>query len=157
MREVPIPDLLLPTLIALCEGKKAEGIIFSKADGKHATKQTCRMWWRSFLRKCHIASGAELYRNKVELETSKFSDDITPHYLRHTYATDLYAAGVDEKARKFFLGHVSNDVTDIYTKMSDSAFIRAANLINEYYSLGKWDCRSTKGKSFKGVMRDANR
>lgn len=128
IREVPIPDLFLPTIAALCEGIEDKRILFPKSDGKHATLQTCRWWWSSFLRQCHIASGAKTYRNQVQIETSNFSDDITPHYLRHTYATDLYAAGVDEKARKTFLGHASNDVTDVYTKMSDVAFQRAADL-----------------------------
>lgn len=139
MREVPIPDLLLPTLVSLCEGRDDNSILFPKSDGKHATKQTCVWWWNSFQRQCHIEAGAKLYRNKILTDTSPFDDSITPHYLRHTYATDLYAADVDEKARKAFLGHASKDVTDIYTKMSDAAFKRAATLLNEFYNLKKWD------------------
>lgn len=139
MREVPIPDLLLPTLHALCNDKKEDALLFPKSDGKHATKQTCTWWWNSFKRQCHIAAGAKVYRNKVLVDSSPFSDDLSPHYLRHTYATDLYAAGVDEKARKAFLGHASNDVTDTYTKMSDAAFDRAAKLINQYYNSKSWD------------------
>ena len=133
LREVPIPDILLPFLVACCENKVAEDLLFPKSDGKHATQQTCRWWWKSFLRQCHIAAGAEVYRNKVLLETSPFSNEITPHYMRHTYATDLYAAGVDEKAQKEFLGHSSADVTDVYRKMNETAFYRALHQLNEYY------------------------
>ena len=133
-REVPIPDILLPYLIEHCSGKSPDAILFSRKDGKHATKSACLWWWKSFKRQCHILSGATIYRNKVLINTSLFDDAITPHYLRHTYATDLYAAGVDETARKEFLGHASSDVTAIYTKMSEAAFSRAADLLNEYYS-----------------------
>jgi site-specific recombinase XerD len=54
--------------------------------------------------------------------------------MRHTYATDLYAAGVDEKAQKVFLGHASSDVTDIYRKMNEAAFLRALQQLNDYYN-----------------------
>jgi integrase len=133
-RIVPIPDVLMPAMEALCEEKTGRGILFPKADGKYATKQTCHWWWRSFARQCHIESDAKLYRNAVQHKTSKFGQEVTPHYLRHTYATDLYAAGLDEKARKAFMGHSSNDVTDIYTKMNENAFLRASTLLNEYHN-----------------------
>lgn len=133
IREVPIPDLLLPFLAAQCEDKESNDLVFPKSDGKHATGQTCRWWWQSFSRQCHIAAGAKVYRNKIEIETSPFSDEITPHYMRHTYATDLYAAGVDEKAQKEFLGHASADITDVYRKMNETAFYRALEQLNEHY------------------------
>lgn len=134
IREVPIPDILLPVLAKQCSGKEETAILFSKSDGAYATKQTCTWWWKSFLRQCHIKAGAKVYRNKILTETSPFDDNITPHYLRHTYATDLYVAGVDEKAQKSFLGHASNDITDIYRKMSETAFVRALDMMNEYHS-----------------------
>jgi integrase len=133
-REIPLPDILMPFLISQCQNKKPTDIVFTKSDGKHATQQTCSWWWKSFLRQCHIISGAELYRNQIQIKTSPFSDDITPHYLRHTYATDIFAADVDEKTQKYFLGHTSNDVTDIYRKMNEAAFSRAAKKINKYYN-----------------------
>jgi len=49
-RVVPIPDILMPTMEALCEDKAGHGILFPKSDGEHATKQTCRWWWTSFSR-----------------------------------------------------------------------------------------------------------
>jgi len=134
-RNVPIPAILLPFLEAKCQDKEPDDILFPKADGKHATRQTCVWWWKSFKRQCHLLAGAKVYRNQVQVETSPFSDEITPHYLRHTYATDLYAAGVDDKAQKSFLGHSSSDVTDIYRKMNEAAFTRALTQINEYNSL----------------------
>jgi integrase len=133
-RYVPIPDLLLPFLEKQCEGKSPKDILFSREDGTFPTKQAARCWWKSFKRQCHIFLGTEVYRNQVNIETSPFGDNITPHYLRHTFSTDLFAAGVDEATQKFFLGHASSDVTDIYRKMNDAAFNRALGQMNEYYS-----------------------
>ena len=138
VRSVPIPDVLLPTLLKICAEKQPEDVLFPKKDGNYATKQACRWWWESFSRQCHISAGAKLYRNAIQYETSPFGAEITPHYLRHTYATDLYAAGIDEKARKLFLGHASNDITDIYTQMSNEAFDRATTLLNEYHNFERW-------------------
>lgn len=43
-------------------------------------------------------------------------DEATPHWCRHTFATQLHAAGVDELTRKLLLGHsIKGDVTDRYT------------------------------------------
>jgi integrase len=120
-------------LTELCDGKEAEDLLFHKKDGDLASQIAARRWWSSIKRRCHIEAGAKLYRNAVLVETSPFDPDITQHYLRHTYATDLYNAGVDEKARKTFLGHsMKNDVTDTYTAMTDKAFYRALDLINEH-------------------------
>jgi len=139
-RVVPIPGAFVPALSAACEGKGPDDLLFPKADGKLATKQACAWRWKSFARQCHIASGARLYRNAVVQGTSSFGQDVTPHYLRHTYATDLYAAGVDEKARQEFLGHALRDVTDAYTKMTGAAFDRAAGLIDLYHENRLWCC-----------------
>ncbi|MDR0325885.1 MAG: site-specific integrase [Oscillospiraceae bacterium] len=144
VRVVPIPDALLPILTEQCESKEPGAILFPKGDGKHATGQTLIWWWRSFSRACHITAGAKLYRNAVLYDTSPFGEEVTPHYLRHTYATDLYAAGVDEKARKEFLGHASKDVTETYTAMTDEAFDRASALLNEYYKGEKWKPKPSK-------------
>jgi integrase len=88
-RTVPIPDILISTLTALCDGKEAEDLLFHKKDGCLASQIAARRWWSSLKRWCHIAAGAKLYRNAVLVETSPFDPDITQHYLRHTYATDL--------------------------------------------------------------------
>ena len=144
-RVVPIPDKLLPVMTALCADKNNDDILFPKADGKYATKVACREWWKSIKRQCHISVGATLYNNAVLVETSKFDDKVSPHYLRHTYATDLHAAGVDERSRKELLGHATNDVTDTYTAMSDEAFDRALCLINTYLDNEKWKPKEEKG------------
>ena len=146
-RIVPIPDVLFPVLVDLCRDKQDSDLLFTNKDGTYYTNMSSMYMWTSFIRQCHIIAGAKLKKNAVQRETSSFDNKITPHYLRHTYATDLYAAGVDEKARKEFLGHASSDVTDIYTKMSDEAFDRALKLINNYYFCEKWDKNGAKKNS----------
>ena len=138
IREVPIPDLLLPVLKKVCSGKKDDDILFPKEDGKSATDTACRRWWSSIKRQLHLAAGAKTYRNAILTETSPFGDEVTPHFLRHTYGTDLHAAGVDEFTRKILMGHSLVDVTAGYTAMSDEAFNRAATQINDYLNGEKW-------------------
>ena len=133
IRQVPIPDILIPILKKHCAEKKLESYVFTKVDGSRATGIAVRRWWESFHRQCHIAAGAKLYRNKILIETSPFGDEISPHFLRHTYSTNIHAAGVHDKEQKFFIGHKSNDVTDIYRAVSDESFNRAADLINKFF------------------------
>ncbi|MDR0248732.1 MAG: site-specific integrase [Oscillospiraceae bacterium] len=130
LRRVPIPSVIIPMF-----GEPGDGFLLTRENGSPITAQACHWWWKSFMRVCHIEAGAALKRNAIV--SSPVSFDLTPHYLRHTYATDLYAIGLDEKSRKYILGHSSSDVTDRYTKMSDEAFGRAAAAIDAYFS-AKW-------------------
>lgn len=49
----------------------------------------------------------------------------TPHYTRHTCATMLREAKVEEDLRKAILGHKSKDITDRYTHLSDAMLLEA--------------------------------
>jgi site-specific recombinase XerD len=63
------------------------------------------------------------------------SQQITPHMLRHTAATQLMEAGVDIRYIQRLLGHASLTTTELYTHVSDGALRRvvtAADTLERY-------------------------
>ena len=64
--------------------------------------------------------------------------DVTPHQLRHTYITNLIAAGVDPKTVQYLAGHESSKITmDIYAKVKYNRPAEVAKLLKGAFSL--WD------------------
>lgn len=56
--------------------------------------------------------------------------DITPHQLRHTYATNLFNSDVNVKTAQSYLGHSSLSMTmDIYTHLTEE---RSKSEMNKY-------------------------
>lgn len=70
---------------------------------RHGTRLTARSFQRFF---------------KEYVKTAELSPEMTPHKLRHSFATHLLDAGADLRSVQELLGHANLSTTQIYTHIS---------------------------------------
>ena len=108
-RDVFLPDALLEKLQ---RGKPTEYIFGGE---RPLTKIALRRKWDKYVEQTGI--------------------NLTPHQLRHTYATFLYESNVPEKEAQTILGHSSVKVTqDVYTHIRENRKKQTEEKINDYIS-----------------------
>lgn len=64
---------------------------------------------------------------------NKYGFNISIHELRHTYATNLIAAGVDFKTAAKLLGHDIEQTMKTYTHVNDDMLNNAQNIIDNFF------------------------
>lgn len=139
-REIPIPNKLLISLQKYIAETNSVYLFTQSTNSELMTKSSLRQFWNNILNKLNIAAGGNQYKTSHKPKDGKsqiqlIASDITPHMFRHTYATNLYYAGIDIKTAQTLLGHSSIQMTlDIYTHLDDNKVHEAGTKLNEYFS-----------------------
>lgn len=119
-RQIPIPDRLIDELMAYILSLE-NNILFTMNNGNYMTKSSFRKFWDGI-----ISSVKRSAENPNDIT-------FTPHIFRHTYATNLYYAGVDIKTAQYFLGHSSLSMTlEIYTHLDKQHINSEIDKLNKY-------------------------
>ena len=130
-RYVPITNRLLPFI----ENLEPEEWAVKNYRGGPSTRDSRRGLWREFVRELNIAAGAKMGRPSkhtpwdVPLE-NLIADDLQPYLLRHTFCTDLEAAGVPINIARDLMGHSSIAITSkVYTHRTEASLGIAKKLM----------------------------
>ena len=82
-----------------------------------------------YMRAGYLTRNWKAYRSTVGLP-----DDITPHCLRHSYATICYEAGLTPRETANFMGDTVEVVERIYTHLRDQKEEDAAEKLRRYHA-----------------------
>lgn len=114
------------------------------ASGKMFTNDAWRAMWRSYLADLNVkygfqgrvkklAANKKIAKDKKQGKLPMLIPNITPHWLRHTFATLLYLAGVDVLTARDQLGHADIKTTlAIYTHLDKVYKRKSMNRLDDY-------------------------
>jgi len=101
-RVVPLPDTFGQVFGLWIADRKKDDFVFAKGPGKNPPG----------------ARAARAYLNRL-VEKAGIDKNVTPHKLRHTYATRLLESGAQLVDIQVLLGHVNLSTTQIYTHVGE--------------------------------------
>lgn len=133
LRKIPIPAVLL----ALLREKLSSAVSPYICPDKKGEMHTPATWHRDW--KTYNLYLQNQYKVQIvgmpQIPAGTNIIHITPHQLRHTYATILFNAGVDVLSAAKFLGHKNPETTiKIYTHLQREKEVNAVGLYNAYVS-----------------------
>lgn len=111
IRTVPLPPDLAAELVA-ARSKNNSMFVFPMTNGEMMTESSFRSLWRAIetrQKPADKADDAGPNRHPQVLRILDFT--VTPHQLRHTYATRCFENGMDVTEVQRLLGHATPDIT----------------------------------------------
>lgn len=115
-RTVPLDPVLSDYLRPIAAAHSPMELVVPADNGRYMTESGFTRMWESYLSFLNEQHGQQLGDKRSRFTPGGIPmtiRNITPHVLRHTYATVLHAAGVDVMTAKEWLGH-----TDVRTTLS---------------------------------------
>lgn len=112
MRKVVLLDVLIDKLLEFRVDSAPDDYVFGVKNCPYSQTEFKRRW--------------DKYRKTTAI-------NITPHQLRHAYATILFDAKVDEKVAQSFMGHSKIEITrNIYTHIRQQRATQAQDDLNNF-------------------------
>ena len=120
-RMIPFGDNALSWLTEYIEYRRTNNLSLKSRDffvSQQGKKMTRQAFW---------------HRVKQYLAISGLSDDVSPHTLRHAFATHLLNNGADLRSVQMLLGHSDLSTTQIYTHIAKQ---RLSDMVKEHHPRG---------------------
>ncbi len=108
-RYVMLPEALRETVINQARLKKPDDFLFTSYDNGHLTEATIQK----------VVGAAA--------ERAQIGRSVSPHTLRHSFATHLLEAGTDIRYIQELLGHAKLATTQIYTHVTSAALTQVTS------------------------------
>jgi integrase/recombinase XerD len=116
-RRVPLPQPMLHDLRKLWRTHRHPNWLFPNRCGTNTLNQ--QVLSRTF---------------KTAVRHAGITRRVTPHALRHSYATRLLESGVDTRVVQILLGHVNIATTAIYTHLTEPTRVLLRNVLDKVMS-----------------------